>query len=255
MAKITVSPKELEASSLEAARKKGTGSFFLDILGAPLLKRPALSEAVAKYRKGLTEADVAAGHAASKVTGLGRVFEEEVRTPVKTVGELEVAHVRKVPRLTAPLVKAQKFLVPIFAYEGLRRMMGGGGGEEKAQEGKMAMTRDEQAALLKAAAVIEKLGKEREQLISMLAVALHEKQARKLAGEMAQQGLIPQEEMDKKAEELAKEDDLGIVKKAVDLTQNGFNLGKVEKKASVEGAEEGELDPMTEYLVDYIHGR
>ncbi len=257
MAKITVSPKEIEASSLEAARKKGTGSFFLDILGAPLLKRPALSESVAKYRKGLTDADISAGEAVSKATGLGRVFNEEIRTPIKTVGGLEVSHVKNVKRLTAPLVKAQKFLVPIFAYEGLRRMMGGGDhGGEKVQEGKMSMTRDEQAALLKAASVIEKLGKEREQLIEMLAVALQEKQARKLASEMVSKGFVQQDDLDKKAEELAKEDDLGMVKKALDLTQSGFDLGKLEKKASVDGVEGAEeLDPMTAYLVDYIHGR
>jgi hypothetical protein len=256
VAKITVTPREIEAASLEVARKKGTGSFFLDILGAPLLKRPALSESVAKYRKGLTGADVAAGEAASKATGLGRIFEEEIRTPIKTVGGLEVSHVQKVRRLTAPLVKAQKLLVPIFAYEGLRRMMGGGDDGKKDQEGKMSMTRDEQAALLKAASVIEKLGKEREQLIGMLASALHEKQARKLASEMVTKGFVQQDDLDKKAEELAKEDDLGMVKKALDLTQNGFDLGKIEKKASVDGAESVEdLDPMTAYLVDYIHGR
>jgi len=52
--KIRVEPGEIEAAKLEAARKKGTGSFAVDILGAPLLKRPALSEAVARYRQALS---------------------------------------------------------------------------------------------------------------------------------------------------------------------------------------------------------
>lgn len=252
--KIKIEPKEVERAELESARKKGTGSFFLDILGAPLLKRPALSESVAKYRQALTKADITAGEHAAKLPGLGRIFHEEIKTPVKSVGGFEVSKVENVKRLTAPLVKAQKFLVPIFAYEGLRRIMGGG---DKAEENRKAatMTRDEQAVMLKSAALIEKLGSERAWLIDQLALALHEKQARTLAGEMADKGLIAHSEMDKKAIELAKEDDLGIVKKAVDLTQSGFGMGKVEKTASVEGAENGEMDPMTEYLVGFINGR
>ena len=203
---------------------------------------------------GLTKEDIAAGEAAGKIPGLGRIFEEERRIPIKEVpGGLEVAKVEKVKRLTAPLAKAQRFLVPIFAYEGLRRIIGGD--ESEKRSGENMMTRDEQAVLLKAAAVIEKLGKEREQLIGMLAQALHEKSAVKLAREMADKGLIAPEEFDKKARELAREEDLGIVKKALDLAQGGFDLGKVEKKASVESSGDGELDPMTEYLVGYINGR
>ncbi len=71
---------------------------------------------------------------------------------------------------------------------------------------------------------------------------------------MVNRGLIAQDEMEKKAAELAKEPDLGIVKKAVDLAQNGFELGRVENTA-VEGYESSELDPWTDYLVGYIQGR
>ena len=117
------------------------------------------------------------------------------------------------------------------------------------------MTRDERAMLVKAASVIEQLGKEREYLIGALAEALHEKQAHSLASEMAEKGLIAREELQKKASELAKESDLGVVKKAVDLAGRGFDIGKVEKRASVEGHEDGELDPMTEYLAGFIDGR
>jgi hypothetical protein len=253
-----VTPEEVSAASLEAARKKGTGSFFLDILGAPLLKRPALSNAVAKYRKGLTDADVRAGEAAGKIPGLGRIFEEEMRTPVKTVGNLEVSHVAKVKRLTAPLVKAQKFMVPLFAYEGLRRVFSGGDGEAQAQ-GKGAsdtmMTRDEQAVLVKAAAVIEQLGKERAMLIDQLAVAMHEKQAHTIAADMADKGMVSREDVEKKAAELALEPDLGIVKKAVDLSQRGFEMGRIEKTAQLEDGSEGDMDPLTEMLVNHIRGR
>lgn len=252
--KIKVTPEEIGRAELEAARKKGTGSFFLDILGAPILRRPALSESVAKYRMALTRADIAAGEAVGKIPGLGKILSEERRIPVKEVPEgLEVVKVEKVKRLTAPLVKAQRFLVPIFAYEGLRRIIGGDESEKKS--GENMMTRDEQAVLLKAAAVIEKLGKERDQLIDMLAQALHEKNAVKLAREMAEKGLIQPEEFDKKAQELAREEDLGIVKKAVDLAQSGFELGRLEKKASVATSPDGELDPVTEYLVGFINGR
>lgn len=251
---IKVEPGEVERAQHEAARKKGTGSFFLDILGAPLLKRPALSESVAKYRQALTKADITAGEHVAKVPGLGRIFNEEIRTPVKSVGGFEVSKVENVKRLTAPLVKAQKFMVPIFAYEGLRRIMSGG--DKSETKGKAAtMTRDEQAVMLKAAALIEKLGGEREYLIDQLATLLHEKQARSLAGEMAEKGLIAHSELEKKAVELSKEVDLGVIKKAVDLTQNGFGMGKVEKTAQVEGSENGEMDPMTEYLVGFINGR
>lgn len=257
--KIEVDEKELSRAAREFAKKKGTGSFFLDILGAPLLRRPALSEAVGKYREGLTRADVAAGEAAAKATGLKGLFSETRRIPVKTVDGLEVARVEKVKRLTAPLAKSQRFLLPIFAYEGLRRMMGAGKkteteAAEKSANGEPMMTRDEQAVLLKAADVIEKLGHENERLVEMLAHALHEKQALKIAREMAEKGLIAPDELDKKAQELAQEPDLGVVKKAVDLSQRGFELGKVEKKASVEGMEGGELDPITEYLIGHIHG-
>jgi hypothetical protein len=251
--KITVKPEEVGRAELEAARKKGTGSFFLDILGAPLLKRPALSEAVAKVRRGLTKADIAAGEAVGKGPLRG-IFEEEIRTPIKNVGGLEVAKVDKVRRLTAPLVKSQRFLVPIFAYEGLRRVMAGDSDSEK--KGEATMTRDEQAVMVKAASLIEKLGKEREFLVEQLALALHEKQAGTLAREMADKGMIAPEDLEKKASELAKEQDLGVVRKAVDLVQGGFDLGKIEKKASVEGSGDGsEMDPMTEYLVNFIHGR
>ena len=254
--KIRVEPGEIEAAKLEAARKKGTGSFAVDILGAPLLKRPALSEAVARYRQVLTKADVAAGEAAAKTLGpAGRVFEEEIRTPIKTVGGVEVSHVERVKRLTAPLVKAQRFLVPIFAYEGLRRIVSGGQ-SEKAEEERMAMTRDEQTALMKAAALIEKLGKERDFLVDQLATALHEKGATSLARDMAAKGIIAPEDMDKKALELAKEPDLNIVKKAMDLTERGFDLGKLEKRSSVEGLAPGEeMDEITEYLAGFVNGR
>jgi len=249
-------PLTQQSRELEAARKKGTGSFFLDILGAPLLKRPALSEAVAKYRKGLTDVDVRAGTMASKVPGLGKVFEEKMTTPVAHVGKFEITHSRPVHRLTAPLVKAQKFLVPIFAYEGLRRMMSRDGEEKGKEAGETMMTRDEQAVLMKAASVIEKLGKEREYLISELAKAVQEKEAHRLAREMAEKGLIAQEDLDKKAAELSTEEDLGVVKKAVSMTEKGFSMGKVEKTAGVEGQAEGEeLDPLTAYLVDHINGR
>jgi hypothetical protein len=252
--KIKVTPEEVRGAELEAARNKGTGSFFLDILGAPLKKRPALSEAVAKYRMGLTKADIAAGHVAGKVPVVGRLFNEEVRTPIKTVGGFEVAKVEKVKRLTAPLVRAQKFLMPIFAYEGLRRVMAGGDGNSE-KKGNETMTRDEQAVMLKAASLIDQLGKEREFLIDQLAIAHHEKQASSLAREMVEKGMLASEDMDKKASELFKEPDLGMVKKAVDLAQGGFDLGKIEKKASVDGSDGSELDPMTEYLVNFIHGR
>lgn len=248
----------LEAAKLKAARKKGTGSFFLDIFGSPLLKRPALSEAVAKYRRGLTKADEAAGARLAKVPGLRKIFTEETRTPVFTSkGGVELAQVEQTPRATAPLLKAQRFTVPILAYEGLRRIAES---REKAKAsekgaGETTMTRDEQAVLMKAAGVIEQLGKEREILIDMVAQALHEKQASALARDMAQKGLIAQDELDKKAQELSKENDLGIVKKAIDLAQNGFELGKLEKRAAVEGDEAGSLDPMTDYLVNYIQGR
>lgn len=253
MPKIKVTPEEIAAAGVEAAKKKGTGSFFLDILGAPLLKRPALSETVAKYRTALQKADIAAGEAAGKVPGLGRVLQEEIRTPVKTVGGLEVAQVRRVKRLTAPLVKSQRFLVPIFAYEGLRRILGGAEEAATKASGDTTMTRDEQAVLLKAAATIEKLGKEREALIGMLAEALHEKQASKIAREMAAKGMIASEDMEKKASELAKESDLGVIRKAVDLAERGFDLGKLEKRAAVDGVADGEeMDPMTSYLADYV---
>lgn len=200
---------------------------------------------------------MAAGEVAGKTPGIGGIFKEEVRTPIKTVGDLEVSQVKKTKRLTAPLVKAQRFAVPILAYEGLRRMMAGPQPEAaKAAGEKSMMTREEQTALLKAASVIEKLGHEREMLIEALAKALHEKDAVKIAHEMAEKGLIAQEDLSKKAEELSKEEDLGIVKKAVDLSQRGFELGKLEKRANVDGVQDGEeMDPMTEYLVDHINGR
>jgi hypothetical protein len=126
----------------------------------------------------------------------------------------------------------------------------------KAAGDKSMMTREEQTALLKAASVIEKLGKEREMLIDALAKAMHEKNAVKLAYEMAEKGLIAQEDLTKKAEELTKEEDLSVVKKAVDLSQRGFELGKLEKRASVDGVQDGEeLDPLTQCLVDHINGR
>lgn len=220
------------------------------------MKRPALSEAVAKYRTALQKADISAGESAAKVPGLGKILEEEIRTPIKTVGGLEVAKVERVKRLTAPLVKAQKFLVPIFAYEGLRRIIGGSGEAAEKAGGEATMTRDEQAMLLKAATVIEQLGKEREYLIDQLAVALHEKQAVKLAQEMGQRGLIAPEDVEKKAGELTKEADLSVVKKALDLADRGFELGKVEKRASVDGVADGEeMDPLTEYLANHVNGR
>lgn len=253
--RIRVSAGEVEHAKLDHARKKGTGSFFADILGAPALKRPALSEAVGKYRNALTQGDVRAGEAVSKATGLHRVFEEEIRTPVKRQGPFEVTHVQNVKRLSAPLVKAQKFLTPIFAYEGLRRIIGGGHSEEKAAgETKMTMTRDEQTVMLKAASMIEKLGKENELLVDEVARLTHQNAAVKVAGDMAKKGLISQDDLEKKAGELAGED-LEVVKKAIDLTQSGFELGKVEKTAKVEGSEEDELDPITAMLVDDIHGK
>lgn len=256
MPKIIVTPEEVAAATSEAARKKGTGSFFLDILGAPLMKRPALSETVAKYRTALTKADISAGEAAAKVPGLGKILTEEIRTPVKTVGGLEVAKLERVKRLSAPLVKAQKFLVPIFAYEGLRKIMGGSGEAADKAGGETTMTRDEQAMLLKAAGTIEQLAKEREFLIDKLAEALHEKQASKIARDMGERGLIAPEDIEKKASELAKEDDLGIVRKAVDLAERGFDLGKLEKRASVDGVADGEeMDPLTAYLADHVSGR
>lgn len=215
-------------------------------------RRPALSESVGKYRKALVKADVAAGETLGKVPGLGRILQEEIRTPVKTVGPYEIAHVERVKRLTAPLVKAQRFAVPFLAYEGLRRIMTG---HEEAQPKAANMTRDEQKVMMDAASLIEKLGQERELLIGWLAQACHEKQAVKMASEMADAGYIAPEEMSKKAEELSKESDLGIVKKALDLTSKGFGLGRVEKRASVEGSEDGEeMDPMTEYLVQHVNG-
>lgn len=251
MPSISVSSGEVEAAKLEAARKKGTGSFFLDILGAPLLKRPALSNAVAKGRKALTDADVHAGEAASKATGMHRFFEEEMRTPVKTVGNFEVSHVAKVKRLTAPLVKAQKFLVPIFAYEGLRRITAG-----KDKEATMTMTRDEQTMLLKAASVIETLGKQNEFLTEQVALLLHEREAHKLASVMAEKGIVAHEDIEKKAAEIAREENLGVIRKAVDLQERGFELGRVEKTASVEGSDgEEEMDPLTALLVGDIKGR
>lgn len=256
MPSIKVTPEEIEAASMEAARKKGTGSFFLDILGAPLLKRPALSESVAKYRKGLTDADIRAGEVAGKIPGIGRIFNEEMRTPVKTVGNLEVSHVRSVKRLTAPLVKAQKFMVPLLAYEGLRRIVSGGDKEEQPKgASETMMTRDEQAMLVKAASVIEKLGKEREILIEQLAIAMHEKQAHSIAADMAEKGMVAHEDVEKKAAELAKESDLGVVKKAVDLAQRGFELGRVEKTASAEGESDEEMDPLTALLMSDINNR
>lgn len=218
------------------------------------MRRPALSESVAKYRSAMTRADVRAGEVLGKAPGVGRIFEEEMRTPVKSVGSLEVTHVQKVKRLTAPLVKAQKFLVPLFAYEGLRRIAGSGGSEKAAGDKTMTMTRDEQVVLLKAANLIDELKRENEVLVEKLARVMHEQEASKLAGVMAQKGIIPQEELEKKASELAKEDDLRVVKKAVDMAASGmFDLGKVEKKASTEGAEDSEeLDPMTASLVDWI---
>lgn len=255
---IHVSPGAVNAAKLEAARKKGTGSFFADILGARLLKRPALSNAVARYRKGLTDADVAAGGAVSKATGLHKVFEEEIKTPVKTVGNFEVSHVEKAKRLTAPLVKAQKFMVPIFAYEGLRRITAGDKKSPDKEAGeRMTMTREEQTVMMKAASVIEQLGKDREFLIDQVAALLHEKQAHKIASDMVEKGMIAPEEIEKKAAELSLEPDLGVIKKAVTMAQHGFELGRVEKTASsVEGMSEGEeMDPLTELLVNDIKGR
>lgn len=256
MPKITVTPEEVAAATSEAARKKGTGSFFLDILGAPLMKRPALSKTVAKYRTALTKADISAGEAAAKVPGLGKILTEEIRTPVKTVGGLEVAKLERVKRLSAPLVKAQKFLVPIFAYEGLRKIMGGSGEAADKAGGETTMTRDEQAMLLKAASAIEQLAKEREFLIDKLAEALHEKQASRIAHDMGERGLIAPEDVEKKAGELTKEADLSVVRKALDLAERGFDLGKLEKRASVDGVAEGEeMDPLTEYLANHVNGR
>lgn len=182
------------------------------------------------------------------------MFHEEMRTPVKTVGNLEVSHVAKVKRLSAPLVKAQKFMVPLFAYEGLRRIISGGDGDEAQGKGasEAMMTRDEQAVLLKAAAVIEKLGKEREFLIDQLAIAHHEKQAHTIAADMATKGIVAHEDVEKKAAELAKESDLGVVRKAVDLAQRGFDLGQVEKTAQLEDGSGEEMDPLTELLFNDI---
>jgi hypothetical protein len=253
---IRVTPAEVRKAKFEAARNKGTGSFFADILGAPLLKRPALSKAVAKYRQGLTNMDVRAGEIAGKIPGVGKLFSDTIRTPVKTVGKIEAVHVQNVKRLSAPLVKAQKFLVPIFAFEGLRRLAAGHGKEEPEKGASEAMmTRDEQAVLMKAAAVIEKLGKEREYLIDQLANAMHEKQAHTIAADMADKGMVAREDVEKKAAELALEPDLGIVKKAVDLSQRGFELGRLEKTAQLEDGSEGEMDPLTEMLVNHIRGR
>lgn len=107
---------------------------------------------------------------------------------------------------------------------------------------------------MKAANLIEKLGQERDALIEALAKTLHEKSAHQLAQSMAERGLIQPDEVEKKASELSKEEDLGIVKKAVDLAQSGFEMGHLEKVA-VEGQEGEELDELTAYLVGHIQGR
>jgi hypothetical protein len=200
--------------------------------------------------------DVRAGGVAGKIPGLGKLFSETIRTPVKTVGNIEAVHVQNVKRLSAPLVKAQKFLLPIFAFEGLRRLAAGNKREEPEKGASEAMmTRDEQAVLVKAAAVIEQLGKEREFLIGELAIAKHEKQAHSIAADMAEKGMVSREDVEKKAAELALEPDLGIVKKAVDLSQRGFEMGRIEKTAQLEDGSEGDMDPITEMLVNHIRGR
>jgi hypothetical protein len=117
------------------------------------------------------------------------------------------------------------------------------------------MTRDEQVVLVKAAAVIETLGKQNDWLTEQLAIALHEKQATKLAHTMVDKGLIAATDLEKKASELTQDQNLDIVKKAIELNEAGFNLGSLEKQATVEGSEGAELDPLTQYLVDHIHGR
>ncbi len=256
MPSVSVTPGEIEAAKSTAARNKGTGSFFLDIFGSPLMKRhPALSETVARYRRGLTDADVRGGEAVAKAApATSKLLSEEIKTPVKTMGNLEVSHVAKVHRLTAPLAKAQKFLVPIFAYEGLRRIMAGKDHGKEAGERTM-MTREEQGTMLKAAALIEQLGSEREILIETVAKLQHEKQAMKLAADMAGKGLIAQEDVATKAAELAREEDLGIVKKAVDLSERGFDMGRVEKTAGAEGEMPEDSDPMTDYLTAFVKGR
>ena len=72
---------------------------------------------------------------------------------------------------------------------------------------------------------------------------------------MADKGMVAREDVEKKAAELALEPDLGIVKKAVDLSQRGFELGRVEKTAQLEDGSDGEMDPFTEMLVNHIRGR
>lgn len=250
--KIRVTPEEIARAPIELAKRKGTGSFVVDILGAPIARRPALSEAVAKYRLGLRKADIAAGEAlAQKAPAVRGMLGTEIRTPIKMgPGQLEVSKVQRVRRLSAPLAKAQRFIVPILAYEALRRIGEKAGSEATTK----AMTKDEQEVLLKAAGLIEKLGQDRESLIALLAQSLHEKSANKLAHSMVDKGLIAPEQLEKKASELAGEPDLGIVKRAVDLAQSGFELGKLES-VTVEGQQGEELDPMTDMLVGYIQGR
>lgn len=195
----------------------------------------------------MERADVAAGQAASKATGWKRIFSEKKTLPVKSVGGLDISVAKDVKRISAPLSKVQRFAIPIFAYEGIRRMF------SPKKEAENMMTREEQEMMTKAATLIRKMSAEREVLVDMVAQAAHEKKAMEIASEMLNRGMISNEEISKKASEISREDDLRVMSKALELSGNGFELGQVEKRAEIEGVGGGEeIDPLTDYLLAHV---
>lgn len=237
----------LPAAKRQAASQASFGSFFLD----PVVRSSkVLSKGVAKYREGLRKADVAAGTPLSKIPGVGRLFKEKRKVPVIQAGKgVEVTKEFVEPRLSAPLVGAQKFVVPILAFEGARGLAKPKGAVKHG--GESSMNKEERQVLSKAADLIDRLSKDRENLISMLADSEHKKEAAILAKEMAEKGIIDQSDIDKKAEELSNERDLDTVKKAVSMVRENMGIGRPEENVKVAGLE-GELDPMTEYLLQYV---
>lgn len=121
------------------------------------------------------------------------------------------------------------------------------------------MNENHKALLIKTAAVIRQLKRERDWLVDQLATRMHKESASKFAKELVDRGIFTQQELDEKVEKLSSLGNLKAVQAAVDIVQpkKDLPIGSVETKtAGAENMSDADRrileDPAIQYLMGCI---
>jgi hypothetical protein len=288
MDKASVSSKAMKAM-LEAGRRAknvehGSGSWLADLAGFVTGMRPSKRKGVADflhtYQEGLRKGNEAAGGALAKIPGVGRIFKTVEKVPLESkavnkagVTEIQQRALRPTAKLTAPLEKVRKPVLPILAYMGATQVSDPMDPDLlheqerrnqiraalKEQETKMGQVKvSENRELIKQAVYkIESQQKQIDWLVDKLAHYMQLEEAEKVAGVLADRGFFPSEEVGDYKEKLARLSNLSSIAKFAEVIPAPVRTVPLtdptadqEKTAS----DESDGDPVIEHLLT-IMGR